>query len=222
MNKKTTLFFILVASFSAQAKTVYVTDQLNVNLRSGQSTQNKIVEVVTSGTPLKVISKNAATGYLKVKTNEGTIGFILARYTLEQPIARQLLAKAQKNLALVQDENSRLKTELTSLQQKTATASNNNKSLSKERNQLDKDLTELRQTAANAIQLKNERDQLQERVVNVTREKEQLERENQALQDSAEQDWFLYGGILAFAGIFLGLIIPKLSWPRKNSNWDTF
>jgi SH3 domain protein len=222
VNKKTTIFFILVVSFSAQAKTVYVTDQLNVNIRSGQSTQNKIVEVVSSGMPLKVLSKNPATGYLKVRTNAGTIGFLLARYTLEKPIARQSLAKAQENLALLNDENTRLKTELASIQKKTTTANNNNKSLSEERNQLDKDLTELRQTSSNAIQLKNERDQLQERVVNVTREKEQLERENQALQDSAEQDWFLYGGILAFAGIFLGLIIPKLSWPRKNSNWDTF
>ncbi len=213
---------MLLTSFSTQAKTVYVTDQLNVNLRSGQSTQNKIVEVVSSGLPLQVLSENAATGYLKVRTKAGTTGFILARYTLDQPIARQSLASAKEKLAFFKDENTRLKKELATLQQQVSSTSNNNKSIGEERDQANKDLTEIRETASNAIQLKNERDQLQERIVNVAREKEQLERENQAMQDSAEQDWFLYGGILAFVGIFLGLIIPKLSWPRKNSNWDTF
>ncbi len=54
------------------------------------------------------------------------------------------------------------------------------------------------------------------------RENQQLKREKQALEDSTNQDWFLYGGILAFTGIFLGLIIPKIRWQRKTSNWDTF
>ena len=72
------------------------------------------------------------------------------------------------------------------------------------------------------MQLKQQRDQLQERVVNVERELQQIKRENQALQDTTNQDWFLYGGILSFIGIFLGLLLPKISWHRKTSNWDTF
>ena len=80
----------------------------------------------------------------------------------------------------------------------------------------------LKQTATNAIQLKQQRDQLQERVVNNERELQQIKREKQALEDSTKQDWFLYGGMLSFIGIFLGLLLPKLSWKRKTSNWDTF
>ena len=58
--------------------------------------------------------------------------------------------------------------------------------------------------------------------MNVERELQQIKREKQALEDSTKQDWFLYGGMLSFIGIFLGLLLPKLSWQRKTSNWDTF
>ena len=84
------------------------------------------------------------------------------------------------------------------------------------------ELAELQQTAANAIQLKQQRDQLQERVVSVERELQQLKRENQALTDSSNQDWFLYGGALSLFGVLLGFILPKLSWRRRSSGWDTF
>ena len=50
---------------------------------------------------------------------------------------------------------------------------------------------------------------------------ERFKLENQSLKDTASQDWFLYGGLLALIGVILGFILPKLGWRRKNS-WDSF
>ena len=83
------------------------------------------------------------------------------------------------------------------------------------------ELNELKSSAAGVVQLKNERDEYQERVVNAERELQQIKLENQALKDSSEQDWFLYGGILSFCSVILGFILPKLSWRRKG-RWDTY
>jgi SH3 domain protein len=94
-------------------------------------------------------------------------------------------------------------------------------SLTKEKEQLNRELSDLKKTAANAVQIKNERDGLQERVVNVERDLQQRKLENQALTDSANPDWFLYGGGLALAGVLLGFIIPKISWGRRNT-WGSF
>jgi SH3 domain protein len=93
--------------------------------------------------------------------------------------------------------------------------------LTKDKELLNRELTELKKTAANALQIKTERDGLQERVVNVERDLQQYKLENQALKDSANQDWFLYGGGLALAGVLLGFIIPKISWGRRNT-WGSF
>jgi SH3 domain protein len=57
--------------------------------------------------------------------------------------------------------------------------------------------------------------------VNGERDLEQLKLENQALKDTTKQDWLLYGGALVIIGIFLGFILPKISWRRK-SGWDTY
>ncbi len=94
-------------------------------------------------------------------------------------------------------------------------------SLTKDKEQLNRELSDLKKTAANAVQIKDERDDLKVRVVNVERDLQQLKRENQTLKDSANQDWFLYGGGLALAGVLLGFIIPKISWGRRNT-WGSF
>jgi SH3 domain protein len=58
--------------------------------------------------------------------------------------------------------------------------------------------------------------------VTIERELQQYKRDNQALTDSSNQDWFLYGGGLALFGVLLGFILPKLSLRRRSSGWDSF
>jgi SH3 domain protein len=216
------LLFLFIASFSAYAETVYVTDHFKIELRSGESIRNKIINMIPSGTPLTVISKNPSTGYSKVRLKNGMEGFILTRYTQDNPISKWKLQQAQEKLQFLQEENKTIKAELAQLKGTNTSALTENESLTLERDKLSTELNNLRQTAANSIQLKNQRDQLQERVITIERELQQLKLENKSLTDSRDQDWFLYGGILAFTGIFLGLIIPKIRWQRKTSNWDTF
>ena len=223
MKKTLTAFFILLCISSAvNAKTVYVTDNIKYTLRSSESNRSKILRMLPSGTALTVISENSETGYTKVSTGAGIEGFILTRHTLKKPISKWYLRKANKKLDTLQKEFDSAKQELQQIKGNNDQALSSNKSLTKERDKLDKDLNDLRQTAANAVQLKHQRDQLQERVISVEREFQKIKRENQTLEDSANQDWFLYGGVLSLFGVILGFILPKLSWRRKTSNWDTF
>ena len=219
-------FYFIIALLScniAFAKTVYVTDSMKFTLRSGESNSHKIVKMLPSGTKLTLLNVNKASGYSKVKTSAGVVGYLPTRFTLDKPISSWYLKKANQQVELLQSENEQIKGALANLQQNNSSAVSSNSELIKERDQLSTDLNDLRQTASNAIQLKRQRNELQERVVNVERELQQLKREKQALEDSTSQDWFLYGGILSFLGIFFGLLIPKISWQRKShSNWDTF
>ncbi len=220
-NLLSSLFVLLIISTSVSAKTVYVTDSIKFTLRSSESNRSKILKMLPSGTPLTVIEENKASGYSKVRTG-GIEGYILTRHTTPKPISRWYLNKANKQLQELQKENKLINEELQQLKGNNNSALASNQTLTQERDQLSKELNDLKQTAANAVQLKHQRDQLQERVISVERELQQLKRENQALEDSANQDWFLYGGILSLFGVLLGFILPKLSWRRKTSNWDTF
>lgn len=212
MNKAiVSLTVFLAASGLAHARTAYVTDSFDLPLRSGESERSKIVKMLPNGTQLSILGDNTENGYTYVQAANGAEGFILTRFMTSEPSARSQLESLQSKVQALQDENKLLKSTQASSQE-----------VGKERDKLSTELSELQQTAANAIQLKQQRDQLQERVVSVERELQQLKRENQALTDSTNQDWFLYGGGLSLFGVMLGFILPKLSWRRRSSGWDTF
>ncbi|WP_371927900.1 TIGR04211 family SH3 domain-containing protein [Methylomonas rivi] len=212
MKKAIASFLVLLATSSlAQARTGYVTDSIDIPLRSGESERSRIVKMLPNGMALTLLGDNTENGYTYVQAANGSEGYILTRYISGEPISRTQLEAASKKLEALQEENKALKT-----------AQANGQEISGERDRLNAELNELKQTAANAIQLKQQRDQLQERVITVERELQQLKRENQALTDNTNQDWFLYGGGLSLFGVLLGFILPKLSWRRRSSGWDTF
>lgn len=222
MIKKILLFALLLSNaYNVFAETVYVTDTLKIEVRSGMSTQHKILTMLPSGSPLEVVNHNADTGYTAVQINENQTGYILTRYTKKQPTARWLLNDVKKNNAQLQSDLKTAQQTLTTLSASNKKNAQSNNTLAKEKIRLSNELAEIKQTAANAILLKQQRDQFQERLVNIERENEKLKRETQTLQDSANQDWFLYGGILAFFGIFFGLLIPKISWHKRTNSWDS-
>jgi SH3 domain protein len=222
MKKILLLAFFLINSYTVCAETVYVTDKLKIEVRSGMSTQHKILTMLPSGTPLEVVDRDPNTGYTVVQLNEQQVGYILTRYTKRQPTARWLLNDATQNNTKLQEKFNATQKELTTISASNKTNTQLNKTLTTAKKRLSNELAEIKQTAANAIQLKQQRDQLQQRLVGIERENEKLKREKQTLQDSANQDWFLYGGILAFFGIFFGLLIPKISWHRRTNSWDSF
>ena len=222
MKKILRAFFVLIlTAATAQAETVYVADDMNLSLLDAASGHGKVLKSLATGTPLTLIDKQTKAEFIHVRLIDGTEGFIKSRYTKKQPPALDAKDTSGKNMAPLQSDNAVLRAELAALKESLTPGSSLEKSLTTERDQLARELNELKKTAAGPVQLKNERDELQERVVNVERDLQQYKLENQALKDTASQDWFLYGGLLSLAGVLLGFILPKLGWRRKSS-WDSY
>lgn len=222
MKKILLSFAILLISFgSVRAEIVYVTDNLNLSLRSEDNNEAKVVKLLPTGTPLTIIGEKTKSGFIPVRMNNGTEGYIQTRHIQKEPPARDQVESSNKSLKTLQTENAELKAELKTVKDSITPGTSLEKSLAIERDNLAMELGELKKSSAGVIQLKNERDELQERVVNAERELQQLKLENQALKDTTNQDWFLYGGILSFFSVILGFILPKLGWRRKNS-WDSY
>lgn len=218
--KKNLLIFLFGISFNVSANdVVYVADDYNLMLWNAPNYSSKIKSLPT-GTPLTVISEIPRLGFTKVRLIDGTEGFIKSKYTKkESPPDRDDIAA--KNIAALQSQISKLEAELKAAQEVITPGTTLEQSLANERDKLSRELNELKRISSSAVQLKEERDQLQERFVSVERDLQQLKLENQSLKDTANQDWFLYGGVLALVGVLLGFILPKLSWRRKNS-WDIY
>jgi SH3 domain protein len=48
-----------------------------------------------------------------------------------------------------------------------------------------------------------------------------VQQENENLRDRTARDWFIVGAGVVLVGIIIGLIIPKIRFRKKKSNWYT-
>ncbi|MDD2863648.1 MAG: TIGR04211 family SH3 domain-containing protein [Methylococcales bacterium] len=223
--KKILLSALLLASsvaISAPNEVVYVADDYNLTLWSTSNYTGKI-QILPTGSPLTIIGEHpTSNGLIKVKTIDGTEGFIKFKYVKKEAPEHDHDDIAAKNIAALQGQISKLEGELKAAKAVITPGTTLEQSLATERDKLSRELNELKKISGSAVQLKTERDELQERYVAVERDLQQVKLENQALQDTANQDWFLYGGMLALVGVLLGFILPKLSWKRSRGGWDTY
>ena len=82
------LFLLLLLTSAASAQPRYVSDRLEVTLRTGTSTQHSIIRMVPSGARVEVLETDGASGYSRVRAADGTEGWVLTRYLMEEPAAR--------------------------------------------------------------------------------------------------------------------------------------
>ncbi len=224
MNRHLTIIttlVILVCCTQAQAETRYVTDQFKVMMRSGEGVSHKILKALPSGTALSLLESNRETGYSKVRTENGIEGYILTRQLMKTPSARDRLAAAEAKLKVAQKEPERLGSELVATQSELKELSSNFSQLQQTKNRIAAELESIRRTAADAIQMAEERIELRKRVANLTHQIEDLKQENRDLSNQSTRDWFLVGAAVIIAGILIGLILPRLHVQRRKDSWGS-
>jgi SH3 domain protein len=205
-------------ALTASAEVRYVVDNLIITMRSGQSTQHQVLRTWPSNTALEILETGEQ--YSKARGPDGTEGWVLNQYITAKPTSKLLLAAAEKKLAKVEAENTRLKADLAELQSKEGQLSTEHQKLSRESKKQIEELTHLRRVAAKPLQLENENQSLKKELMALESEHELLRQENQILSDSSDRDWFLNGAGVVVLGIILGLVIPSLKL-RKKSSWGS-
>lgn len=217
MTTRHLILLALVLAFPTSAQTVrYVTDSLKLEARTGPTTSNRIVRMIASGTPVTVLENKD--GYSRIQLAGGTEAWILTRYLMDEPSARNALAAARSSLETITKENEQLKSQLAealSVGQSTQQARDQ---LEERSTNLAEELEDIRRTAAATLSINRQNQELQERVVNIERDLQLAQQENQAMSDSEERDWFVAGAGVLFGGMILGLIIPRLRW-KKRRGW---
>ena len=150
--KRIVFMGICVMCFSAVgfAETRYVTDLLKLPLRTGASTEYKILALIESGQPLEVVEPGD--NWSRVRLANGKEGYVLNRYLVAQPTSAVRLEQLQgKYTALRQqataliEENNRFKEENKTFK---SSVDSNEKALSK----LEADYKELKAGAAEFLE----------------------------------------------------------------------
>ena len=204
----------------ARAETNYISDQLEVTLRSGKSTSHSILRMLRSGTPVEVLEKDKDSGYSLVRA-QGKEGWVLSRYLMKGPVPRDQLVAAEKKLAELELENRKLMTAMQSLKSEKGEIEKANSSMDADYRKVSQELAEIKRTASSALVIDSENKDLKSRLVALERNLQTLQQENESLKDRTARDWFMLGAGVLLIGILVGLVIPRIRW-RKKSSWDTF
>lgn len=207
-------------TLTAQADTRYVSDELEIAMRSGTSTQHRILRMVPSGTALTILEEDQASGYARVRTPSGTEGWVLSRFLMNTPSARDRLAATEKKLAELELQSRQRMAKLSDRDKEFLNVSEELTKVKDENLKLSKQLSDIQRTAASALAIDAENKDLKNKFMQMERDQETLRQENQALRDRTARDWFMIGAGVVIVGIILGLILPRIRI-RKRSSWDS-
>lgn len=91
-----TLVLLLASPCLGLAETVYVTDLLRLNVTEQANPQGATIQTLTSGDALTVLERQS--GYIKVRTSTGEVGWAKAAYLVDEKPARLQLAEMRATL----------------------------------------------------------------------------------------------------------------------------
>ena len=200
----------------AAAETRYVTDQFEITMRRGPSTQNAITRMLSSGTALEVLEVDRDNGYTRVRTGGGTEGWVLSRYLMPEAAARDQLAALRERLNAIRSQSGDQGRMLDDLRQADEQNKSTIRSLESDKKQLEAELSQIRRTASNVLEINEENKLLREDLSRANIELSTLKQENDRLVRRRDQNWFLIGAAVLTVGIILGLVLPRIPRHRRN------
>ncbi len=205
----------------AWAEPAWVSDQFEITLRSGPSTGNAIQLMVDSGTRLEVLERDPDSGYSRVRTAGGTEGWVLSRYLMREPAAREQLANLTSQLSSATTQGSSLSSQLDAIRGEYDTAMSTVAGLEQEKSALEQELAEIKRTAANVLSINEQNKSLREQLAASEIQVATLEQENRELGRQTTRYWFMTGALVLLVGMVLGLWMPRIRWQRR-SRYDRF
>lgn len=201
---------------SPSGNSVYITDQIKVTLRSGPGLQYKILNMLATGDVLTSL-KSVSNGYTEVQLQDGTQGWVLSRYLIDNPTAAQRLSTYQAQLAKTKQTLAITRKNLNDEQTRLAQLESAQKQLESGNSSLKQKYENLLSISQHAVNLQKANKSLTEQAQKTSQKMVYLSQENKSLKRDSDVRWFLAGGGVLLGGLLLGLWLPKLARKRRDT-----
>jgi SH3 domain protein len=211
----------LYVPLTSWGQSAWVSDQFEITLRTGPSTTNAIERMLSSGTELAVLEQDEESGYSHVRTTGGTEGWVLTRYLMDEPSAREQLERLTQQLTSASAEGASMTSQLTAIRGQYETANGTISQLEQDKAGLQAQLDDITRKAANTLAIDEQNQRLQQQLTDADIRISLLEQENEQLTGQTNRSWFITGALVLCGGVLLGLILPRLKFQRR-SRYDRF
>jgi len=209
---------ICLAVQSGWAAKAYITDSLKITLRTGPSTQNKIIAMIASGQPVEILDSQS--DWTKVQILENRVekkeGWVLTRYLIHR-------MPWEKQVQRLSRENDQLKEKLPVVKAQLNESLQRIKDLEAELGKTTKNLSTMEQGyntlkkgAAGYIELKKSHEVTRSALSKLQESAQILTEENRILRSSQKVKWFLAGALVLLFGLIIGIVIGKKQKKQRS------
>ena len=205
---------LIIFTFKVSAESfVYITDELDLPIRSDKNFGNNIIRLLPSGTELSLL-QSTEDGWAQIQFDD-TIGWIKTFYLSSSPSAREELKKLTReynsNTLLI----SKLSDEKEELEKKLITLKNDNTDLIIQSSKSQAEKEHIEQIYQDALKIEHENEKLIQSNLQLKAELQLAENNTQIQKDTSSRNWFIVGAIVLFLGMIIGLIVPNLLKRRR-------
>ncbi len=208
---------VFIPAATANTETTYITDKLEIPIRSGGSKEYRIIRYLQAGTKVEVL-QTLNSGYTKIKDERGREGFLLDRYLVTTPPSLiivggldALIAKQKKNIK-------RLRQTVKNLTQQRKMAEKKAKEIRDDLAAKELEFKNFLATAGDSITLRKRLVTLETELQGLISDNETLLAEKLAVGDDSSKTWFSLGAVTIAFGWFVGMLMPRMRKSRVDTN----
>lgn len=201
----------------AFAETAYITEKLEIPVRSGESREYRIIRYLQAGAQVEML-QTYESGYTKIRDERGREGFVLGRYLVDRAPSFVIAGRLEAEVAKQRETIKRLEQDIEAL---TAQNKSSNESVKMAKDQLAEKEVELKEflaAAGDSITLRNRLVALETERQVLLADNETLRAEKLAARDDSFKSWFALGAITLAVGWFVGLLMPRVRRSRIDTN----
>jgi SH3 domain protein len=200
-------FFLTIFTGISHAESMYVTDLIKLTLRSGPSTEYKILDVVESGQQVEILQPGE--DWSLARMADGKEGYVLTRYLTPEPTHNVLLEQLQEKHKVLTQQAAALLEENTQLKAENKNLKSTLDSTQQTFQKVDKDYKELKAGSAEFLTLKANYKQASEKLAEQTKRAEKLDEELSHVELNQYIKWFLAGSGVLLVGFIIGFSARK-------------
>ena len=215
MNKlKIISIALMILTFKVSAESfVYITDQLDLPIRSDKAFGNNIIRLLPSGTELSLL-QSTEDGWAQIQFDD-TIGWIKSFYLSPDPSAREKLKKLTRTNNANKLLITKLSTEKEDLENQLSSLNQENTDLVVQSSKSQAEKEHIEQIYQDALKLEHENEKLIQEKLQLKAELQLSENNTQIQKDTSSRNWFIVGAIVLLFGMMIGFIVPGLLNKRR-------
>lgn len=219
LNKSHCGLAILILSIppTTFAEKAYITEKLEIPVRSGESRDYRIIRYLQAGAQLEII-ETFDSGYTKIQDERGREGFVLGRYLVDRAPSFIIAGRLEAEVAKQKETIKRLRQDIDALKTQNDSSETTLKNVKEQLARKESELNEFIATAGNSVTLRNRLVALETERQVLLSDNETLRAEKLAVGDDSSKSWFALGALTLGAGWFVGLLMPRIRKSRVDTS----